>query len=95
LTELVAQARSEGLELWGESLTTAPRGFPRDHERIELLRRKNLTLGATLRFGRGIARDSALQFVSQSWHAAAPVTGWLDKHVGPSTLPVDQARRRR
>jgi uncharacterized protein (TIGR02453 family) len=80
----IAAAEAAGLEVWGETLATAPRGYPRDHERIELLRRKSLTLGARLTFGRGIGRDAGLQFVSRTWRAAAPVTGWLDAHVGPS-----------
>jgi uncharacterized protein (TIGR02453 family) len=95
LAELVAAAEREGLELWGESLQTAPRGYAKDHERIELLRRKSLTLGATLRFGRGIGRSGGLEFVSRTWLAAAPVTGWLDCHVGASTMPVDRRGRRR
>jgi uncharacterized protein (TIGR02453 family) len=93
LTKLVAGARQAGLELWGESLATAPRGYPKDHERIELLRRKSLSLGATLKFGRGIARADGLQFVTRTWRAAAPVTGWLDEHVGASALPIDRSRR--
>jgi uncharacterized protein (TIGR02453 family) len=87
LSKLVARAEKAGLELWGESLATAPRGYPKDHERIELLRRKSLALGATLKFGRGISRPDGLQFVTRTWRAAAPVTAWLDAHVGPSTLP--------
>ncbi len=50
-----------GLELWGESLATAPRGYPTAHKRIELLRRKSLSLGATLTFGRGIGRADGLR----------------------------------
>jgi uncharacterized protein (TIGR02453 family) len=95
LAKRTAEARKAGLELWGDSLATAPRGFPKDHERIELLRRKRLTLGATLKFGRGIARGEGLRFVTDTWRAAAPVTGWLDERVGPTTLPVDRRPRRR
>ncbi|HWE09254.1 MAG TPA: DUF2461 domain-containing protein [Solirubrobacteraceae bacterium] len=95
LSALTADAQAAGLELWGESLATAPRGYPKDHERIELLRRKGLSLGAILRFKRGISRGDGLGFVTTTWRAAAPVTGWLDTHVGPSTLPVDRGRRRR
>lgn len=84
LAELAAEAQRTGLELWGQSLATAPRGFPRDHERIELLRRTSLTLGATLDLGQGISREAGLRFVATVWRSAAPVTGWLDQHVGPS-----------
>jgi uncharacterized protein (TIGR02453 family) len=95
LTELTAKAERAGLELWGQSLATAPRGYPKDHERIELLRRKSLSLGATRKFGRGIGRADGLRFVTETWRATGPVTGWLDEHVGPTTLPVDRRPRRR
>jgi uncharacterized protein (TIGR02453 family) len=84
LEKLLARASKADLEVWGESLATAPRGYPRDHERIELLRRKSLFLGATLPSRSGITRADGLRFVSRTWRAAAPVTGWLDEHVGPS-----------
>jgi uncharacterized protein (TIGR02453 family) len=95
LTKLVAKAEKAGLELWGDSLATAPRGYPKDHGRIELLRRKSLSLGAILEFGGGITRTNGLRFVTKTWRAAAPVTGWLDEHVGASTMPVDRTRRGR
>lgn len=82
LAKLIARAQKAGLELWGQSLATAPRGYPEDHERIELLRRKNLTLGATLGSKRGISRTDGLRFVTRTWRSAAHVTGWLDQHVG-------------
>jgi uncharacterized protein (TIGR02453 family) len=87
LVKAVDEAQRAGFELWGETLATAPRGYPRDHERIELLRRKNLTLGRTLAFGRGIKRAEGLEFVAKTWRAAGPVTNWLDRHVGASAMP--------
>lgn len=95
LGKLTAKAEKAGLELWGESLATAPRGYPKDHERIELLRRKSLALGTTLKFGRGIGRSDGLQFVTKTWRAAAPVTGWLDREVGATTLEMQRGRGRR
>jgi len=95
LKKLIAKAEKAGLEVGGESLATAPRGYPKDHERIDLLRRKSLTLGATLDAEGGIGRNEGLTFVTRTWRGAAPVTGWLDQHVGASTLPVARAGRRR
>jgi uncharacterized protein (TIGR02453 family) len=92
LAKLTAAAQKAGLELWGHSLATAPRGYPKDHPRIELLRRKNLTLGASMKSGRGVGRRDALQFVTRAWRASAPVVEWLDEHVGLSTLPVEGRR---
>jgi uncharacterized protein (TIGR02453 family) len=93
LRKLAVRAEDAGLELWGDSLATAPRGYPKDHERIELLRRKSLSLGATLKAGHGIERAAGLQFVTTTWRAAGPVTQWLDAHVGASTLPRDRRPR--
>ncbi len=93
LAKLLAQAEKKGLEIWGESLATAPRGYATDHRRIALLRRKTLTLGARREFGDGIGRADGLRFVTRTWRTAAPVTGWLDEHVGTSALPLDRRRR--
>jgi hypothetical protein len=92
LAEATAAAQAAGLELSGESLRTAPRGYPREHERIELLRRKSLVAGAALPGEGGISRDAALAHVAGAWRAAAPVNAWLDEHVGPSTLPRERRR---
>ena len=48
LEAATAAAQDAGLELAGQSLRTAPRGYPRDHPRIELLRRKALIAGRAL-----------------------------------------------
>lgn len=37
-----------GLELWGDALKTAPRGYPKDHPRIEALRYKQYMATAPL-----------------------------------------------
>jgi uncharacterized protein (TIGR02453 family) len=95
LARLVAKTEQAGLQIWGETLATAPRGYAKDHERIALLRRKSLSLGASLSLGRGIGRSDALQFVAKTWRAAAPVTRWLDEHVGASALPAQRPARRR
>jgi uncharacterized protein (TIGR02453 family) len=95
LSRLVAEAGRLGLELWSESLATAPRGYPKDHERIGLLRRKSLTLGARLPLGTGISRSKGLEFVTRTWRAAAPVTVWLDEHVGAGVDRESRARRGR
>lgn len=95
LEERVAAARAVGLDIWGQTLATAPRGYPRDHPRIELLRHKSLTLGAVRDAEAGIGAGPALTFVADTWQAAAPITGWLDEHVGATTSPEGGRRRGR
>lgn len=72
-----------GIETFGEALKTAPRGYPRDHPRVKLLRHKSLVGGSRLapRANR-IGRDAALDHVRGTWNACAPMNAWLDAHVG-------------
>ena len=87
LVAAVAAAEDAGLDIEGHSLRTAPRGYPRDHPRIDLLRRRALIAGLRLAPGAdGIGRDAALAHVGDTWLAARPLTSWLDEHVGPSDL---------
>jgi uncharacterized protein (TIGR02453 family) len=86
LAEIVAAARAGGLEVVGEVLRTAPRGFPRDHPRVELLRHKALIAGRWRPRAGGIGREEALEHVAATWRAAEPVNAWLAEHVGASTL---------
>ena len=71
LTKLVAAAGKAGLEISGhEVLKTAPRGYPKDHPRIELLRYKGLIawhewpVGAWL--GTKRAKDRVIAFFEAS-----------------------------
>jgi uncharacterized protein (TIGR02453 family) len=95
LAEAVAGAEADGLDVVGESLRTAPRGYPRDHPRIVLLRHKALIAGRRLPGTGGIGRVAALGHVGNTWRAAAPLNEWLDEHVGPSTLPPEVRGSRR
>jgi uncharacterized protein (TIGR02453 family) len=95
LAEATAAAHDAGLEVVGDSLRTAPRGYPRDHPRIELLRHKALVAGRALPGTTGIGRDKALDHVATTWRAAEPLNAWLDEHVGPSTLAPEGRWRRR
>jgi uncharacterized protein (TIGR02453 family) len=85
LERAVADCRQAGLEVFGSSLKTAPRGYDRDHKRVALLRHKALFAGARLSpNAQGIGRGAALDHVRASWSGCAPINGWLGANVGPS-----------
>ena len=69
-----------------ESLQRAPRGYPNDHPRVELLRMKGDARRPHLGAPRWLHTAGALDRIVKTWRDAAPVNRWLDKHVGPSTL---------
>jgi uncharacterized protein (TIGR02453 family) len=92
LEAAVGAARDAGLEVYGEALRTAPRGYPRDHPRVALLRHRSLIGGKRLERGRdgGIPRDAALGHAQATWAACAAMNAWLDEHVGPGADPPER-----
>jgi uncharacterized protein (TIGR02453 family) len=84
LERAVEAVHSKGIETFGGgALKTAPRGYPRDHPRVHLLRHKSLVAGSRLKpRARGIGRDAALDHARTTWTACEPLNAWLDEHVG-------------
>lgn len=88
LVGLVAKARASGLEVMAHGeLKTAPRGYPKDHPRIELLRYKGLVTWRAWPVGAWLETDAAKDRVAAFFRASRPIQRWLDTKVGPSALP--------
>lgn len=63
------------------ALKSAPRGYPRDHPRIDLLRRKGV-LGSRRLNGPGLAdRDAVRDFLVGCYDDCGPLLAWLRRHV--------------
>lgn len=83
LTKVVNDARAGGLSITAaSSLATAPRGYPRDHPRIELLRMKGLATWKQWPVEPWLATAKAKSKVISVLRASVPVVQWLDAHVG-------------
>jgi uncharacterized protein (DUF2461 family) len=88
LVELVSQARSAGLEVTAhEALKTAPRGYAKDHARIEFLRLKGLHTWRQWPVAPWLTTAKAKTKVVDALRRSGPVMDWLTINVGPSTLP--------
>lgn len=72
-----------------DELKTAPRGYPRDHPRIGLLRRKGLVMSRDFGAPAWLHTPKVVARIRSVWDAAAPLNAWLDTHVGPSQLEPD------
>ena len=83
VAELVGQGYSVGAIA---ELKTAPRGVPKDHPRIELLRRKGLMVSKDFGAPAWIHTRRIVERLRRAWDGAAEMNAWLDAHVGPSTL---------
>lgn len=88
LARLVVEARAIGLDVMGhEVLKTAPKGYPKDHPRIELLRYKGLVAWREWPAGAWLGTRRAKERVVGFLRDSQPLNGWLRAQVGPSTLP--------
>lgn len=91
LVGLVA-ALERRYEIGGRALSTAPRGYPRDHERIRFLQHKGLTAARSVGTPAWLETRRAKRQIAELWRGAAPLNEWLNVHVGPSELPPDDGR---
>ena len=81
---VVERLRAEGLEVaGGQALKTAPRGYPADHPRIELLRYKGLICWRHWPVEPWLHTAQASDKVAGFLRTAAPLSQWLDDQVGP------------
>lgn len=84
LVTLVEQLRGEGLEVGGgQVLKNAPRGYPQDHPRIELLRYKGLICWHQWPVAAWLHTPAAKDKVAGFLRTTASLHHWLEHHVGP------------
>jgi len=96
LERAIASVRKANIEVshgYEQPLATAPKGYPKDHPRIELLRWKGVIAHKHLGAPAWLHTKRAGTEVVKVWRAAAPLLGWLDTNVGPSTLPPPEFGR--
>jgi uncharacterized protein (TIGR02453 family) len=84
LTRALKRARAAGLELGEPALARAPRGYAADHPRVDLLRRRSLTVHRRHDLGAWLHKPRAGKVIREELEAAAPLVRWLREHVGPS-----------
>jgi len=92
LERIVADLRSQTLVIEAHGLKTAPRGYPRDHPRVELLRHKSMAAMQTFPPALWLRTAAAAERIVEVWRAAGPLNDWLARHVGPSTEPPSAPR---
>jgi uncharacterized protein (TIGR02453 family) len=93
LEQVIAELSAQDIEVHGrDTLKTAPRGYPADHARIELLRHKGLVAWKEWQAEPWLATSAAKAAVADFLIASRPLGRWLAQHVGPSAEPA-RARR--
>jgi uncharacterized protein (TIGR02453 family) len=95
LTRIVDDAEAAGLTITAaDALKTAPRGYPKDHPRIELLRRKGLVTWKQWPVEPWLATAAAKDRVVEVLRASIPLVQWLDQHVGASEAELASGKDR-
>jgi uncharacterized protein (TIGR02453 family) len=86
LEGVVATLTKGGLNVHAmEELKTAPKGYPKEHPRIELLRMKGLVASRAWEPAGWLSTAAAKKRVVDVLRGTKPLLAWLEAHVGPST----------
>ena len=93
LERIMAGLAARKLTNEAPGLKTAPRGYSREHPRVELLRHKSAAVMRRFPPARWLATAAAADRITEVWRAARPLNGWLAEHVGPSTEPPPDRSR--
>jgi len=87
LADIVSKARAAKLDVAAHDvLKTAPRGYPKDHPRIELLRYKGLITWRQWEPAAWLETRRAKDRIVEFFRLSKPLNDWLRKNVGPSQL---------
>jgi len=93
LSNVVSAIRATGIEVTArDALKTAPRGYPKDHPRIEFLRLKGLHTWREWPVAPWLSTPKAKARVVDLLRQSRPLMTWLDTYVGPSRLPEADRR---
>ena len=82
LERLLLALERRGWVRSGDRLKTAPRGWPADHPRIDLLRHRSLAMGRSYGFDEVIHTPALLTEVRRDWRAARPFVEWVARATG-------------
>ena len=90
LAGIVERLAASEVEVGGtSSLKRAPKGYPPDHPRVELLRHKGLIAWRHWPAAAWLGTAAAKRRVVEFLRTAAPLHAWLDEQVGPSAVPQE------
>jgi uncharacterized protein (DUF2461 family) len=91
LERIVSKLRTSGITVDAHDvLKTAPKGYPKDHPRIELLRYKGLISWKQWPVGAWLGTRKAKERLVGFLRASKPLHDWLEKRVGPSEFAEER-----
>ncbi len=82
LERAIAAVTKAKFEIGGDRVTRVPSGYPKDHPRADLLLYKTLTAHRQFGAPAWLTTARARSEIAKAWRSIAPLTSWLDTHVG-------------
>lgn len=86
LADLIAGYQSAGLRLNDPPLKRVPKGFPTDHPRADLLKRKGLALWQDRTDPEIMLTSAGLQTCFDSWDQIDALRTWMNTNIPPGTV---------
>ena len=80
LERILRDLETGGFEIGGERLKSAPRGYDKDHPRIELLKMKTVLGMRRYGFEPFVHTAELLDKVREDWRRLRPLVTWLEEH---------------
>jgi uncharacterized protein (TIGR02453 family) len=81
LAGIVAKLQRSGYQIGGEELKRVPAGWPQDHPRAALLRRKGLYAWKNFGLQPWLGTATALKHVVKVWTDARPLSEWFSRYL--------------
>ena len=82
LERIREELEAAGMTYMPPEVKTAPRGFAKDHPRIDLLRRRRHVAMRTFAPEPWLHTPEAKERIAEAWRRMAPLNAWLERQIG-------------
>ena len=87
LQSIVGSLKKSGLDVHGtDPLKSAPKGYPKDHPRVEMLRYKGIVSTKRFPVAAWLGTAKAKTEIVKVLRGSMPLNDWLRRHVGPTSM---------
>jgi uncharacterized protein (TIGR02453 family) len=80
LEAIKAELEAADMTYMPPALKTAPRGYPKDHPRIDLLRCKTHAAFTSFEIAPWLHTAEAKDRIAEAWRRLGPLVAWLERH---------------
>lgn len=81
LHRIVTGIEGAGMQVLGDTLKSAPRGYSKEHPRIDLLRHRSLYVMADHGEPAWMSTPEVVDRLLDDWRAVRPLVAWINEHM--------------